>query len=835
MEAYSSCGPALLPVLPDDAARHRQMQIVDGRANGQRSVDPYRELELYLARVNEEIGEIIESVPPARSEEHRPPRRGEDVVITVAPDPAAVVTSNGGPRRDRRQFQDPRDKNRELDKWSDKLLAEFNSIIANEITELTRAAHTRGSGDEDNERAKGGSNGGGWGGSGTMSSQQDMLSSDYDEPRDRVTDGRGSSFRRGSLPGTASDYDEPVGSRSIGELVRLKNPSSLWSSSSSPRPILPKSSRSSGVINRYQHQCELMPGQEKPSTDPMPRSSRMLGLGGFGRRVRELPPQPRKPDGQKGQVASNGGHYGRIAQQAVKKDSEPIYEEIRESRSRSLENSGRAATPKRSVFSRLLHRRHGRASVCGDGNPAGGAAVLVRVSSLPDQDFANLTTAEVVEPRRQRLSESDGDERRNGGVRLSRCRVTGGSMDAAVGCDFSDADRTEVDGLCVTAHTAGGNGAARELVGKEDNQSASLPVSLHSLLSRLTRSGGSCCPNGIQEGPTCSDMATQTSPGISRSSSFTWVSDCESPHNDLHGDVRSLQDEVILKPASPQNTVDDDNRSSSSSQDLFQSMDEISSGSVSPDAIDRASPLESGIGTASPPRSTDRRLVKPPTSTPIDVTPKASVTAALASSEPARSPPTKQETWERIRRRPSKLYPRGLGEDGNSDSVWIRRESVHTQTGPDEQPADCSLETVDSSSGLDDSLPRPKPRPCDFHLGLSTGSSSLSSGEIPVNVPRDAGPSSPSTGSLQLGRALPPLGIEFANKSNSAPLLDNKTRSTTGGISSTTEEPNLQQPRSQSERQISGESSFCTTYVFTPADPYHYAHGGVLKMLVAVK
>jgi len=39
-------------------------------------------------------------------------------------------------------------------------------------------------------------------------------------------------------------------------------------------------------------------------------------------------------------------------------------------------------------------------------------------------------------------------------------------------------------------------------------------------------------------------------------------------------------------------------------------MDEISSGSLSPDTTDRASPLESGIGTASPPRSTDRRLIK---------------------------------------------------------------------------------------------------------------------------------------------------------------------------------------------------------------------------------
>lgn len=75
-------------------------------------------------------------------------------------------------------------------------------------------------------------------------------------------------------------------------------------------------------------------------------------------------------------------------------------------------------------------------------------------------------------------------------------------------------------------------------------------------------------------------------------------------------DAHSLQDESALDPGSPQDTVDDDNRSSSSSQDLLQSMDEISSGSISPDTTDRASPLESGIGTASPPRSTDRRPVK---------------------------------------------------------------------------------------------------------------------------------------------------------------------------------------------------------------------------------
>lgn len=81
-------------------------------------------------------------------------------------------------------------------------------------------------------------------------------------------------------------------------------------------------------------------------------------------------------------------------------------------------------------------------------------------------------------------------------------------------------------------------------------------------------------------------------------------------------DSHSLRDESTLDQGSPQDTVDDDNRSSSSSQDLLQSMDEISSGSLSPEVndrescIDRSSPMESGIGTASPPRSTDRRSSK---------------------------------------------------------------------------------------------------------------------------------------------------------------------------------------------------------------------------------
>ena len=73
----------------------------------------------------------------------------------------------------------------------------------------------------------------------------------------------------------------------------------------------------------------------------------------------------------------------------------------------------------------------------------------------------------------------------------------------------------------------------------------------------------------------------------------------------------------------------------------------------------------------------------------------------------------RKETWERIRRRPSKLNSRL--EKGSQD-VWVKRESVHTQTrrSEDQYPQDA----VDSSSGMDDSLPRIKPsRPSNLPLG----------------------------------------------------------------------------------------------------------------------
>lgn len=67
-----------------------------------------------------------------------------------------------------------------------------------------------------------------------------------------------------------------------------------------------------------------------------------------------------------------------------------------------------------------------------------------------------------------------------------------------------------------------------------------------------------------------------------------------------------------------------------------------------------------------------------------------------------RSNNNKRESWEKIRQRPSKFYANDFTSKAarnNEDCVWIRRESVHTQTGPEEiRPIDSSSDHEDSSS-----------------------------------------------------------------------------------------------------------------------------------------
>ncbi|XP_036141122.1 rho GTPase-activating protein 7 isoform X2 [Monomorium pharaonis] len=825
-------------------------------------MDPYRELELYLAKVEEEIGEIIESAPttPLRAVEETKRLTQFEKLSSCANDSFSLknlstTKSHGFVRR-----QNSLTRGSEDIEWSNNVLAEFNSIIANEINELTKEKTRREpvrnddvrviqykellnefgiSDSECSDRELNGEHVSLRDGkslrerrNGKVFVDDDrrcLLNSDYDEPHDRVIpEGR----KSGSLPENLQDI--------IGKRGRFHIAEALSSDYDEPSNCLPISSIknqidriTSSLPSKLERECI---SKEDARTDPCHAPKTPVGLssktnegvnvdalqaGSFRSAEEDLTEEanaklpPRQRSGRKTSLPINLTNQkrrkamrlqrfrrGMDEQEAMDPDYDDVFPNEKTGRSRSLDNRVPRSAPvtpteeKKPPFPKLLRKRHTPVF-----HESTDDVILVSVSSLPDQDILRLRSDRLHETKNgkansketltrkkraispltlrsdiiaKRLSESDRDIRQISPVDLKKFSLTPTwGNDIAVNCDLSEND--DVNGNCGTENGTLGkldhHVDVKRIMEEQSAKTGSLPISLQSLLSRIRNGSGSCCPNSPpMDTLTCSDIATQTSPAISRSSSFTWVSDCDSPQAESQLDSQSLQDESTLDPVSPQDTVDDDNRSSSSSQDLLQSMDEISSGSLSPDTTDRASPLESGIGTASPPRSTDRRLTKPSTPNKCN----------------------RKETWERIRRRPSKLNSRN---DKNSQDVWVKRESVHTQTKRiDDQ---YSQDAVDSSSGLDDSLPRIRtPRPTNLPLCLSTtASSSLSSGELLETPPR--APSSPSAASLQLKPE--PLAVEMGGKSSSAPLLENNdVKSTNGKV------PSLQQqPRSQSERQLS--------------------------------
>ncbi|EFN80146.1 hypothetical protein EAI_05953 [Harpegnathos saltator] len=387
-------------------------------------------------------------------------------------------------------------------------------------------------------------------------------------------------------------------------------------------------------------------------------------------------------------------------QETMEPDYDDVFPSEETDRSRSLEQHAPKSAPvtptdeKKPPFSKLLRKRHTPLF-----HESSDDVVLVSMSSLPDQDLlrlrndrpsetkndrtaareASATKKRAISPltlrsdiTAKRLSESDKDVRQVSPVDLKKFSLLRPwGNDVAVGCDLPESN--DLDGNYGLPNDTFGkleHAEVKRIIDEQNARAGSLPISLQSLLSRIRNGSGSCCPNSPpMDTLACSDVATQTSPAISRSSSFTWVSDCDSPQ-------------------------------------------------------------------ASTPNKCHRK-----------------------------------ETWERIRRRPSKLNSRS---DKNSQDVWVKRESVHTQTKKNDDQY--SQEAIDSSSGLDDSLPRIKaPRPTNLPLsclsatGLSTASSSLSSGELLETPPR--APSSPSAASLQLKPE--PLAVEMGGKSSSAPLLEN--------------------------------------------------------------
>ncbi|XP_012215214.1 stAR-related lipid transfer protein 13 [Linepithema humile] len=819
-------------------------------------MDPYKELELYLAKVNEEIGEIIESAPATPiciTEEPKyrtlPEKLSSHTIESLAPKSLSATKSHGSVKKRRNSLTRGSE---DIGNWS-----EFNNIIANEINELTKERARReatrsnddvkvvqykellnefGISDSENSDSQGFS--------GEHDSLRDeeslrdrrngklfvdddcryLLNSDYDEPHDRVVS---EERKSGSLPENLQDI--------IGKRGRFHTSDTLSSDYDEPSNCLPMNSIrnqidriTSSLPSKLERECATKDARLNPCRAPKtpvelstktnedtsvvdgaPRTEAFRSVEDAEEPNAKLPPRQRSerkislPISLTIQKRRKATRLQRLRQNSDDQETmDPDYDDVfpndETGRSRSLDNHVPKSAPvtpteeKKPPFSKLLRKRH--APVYHESTDD---VILVSVSSLPDQDLLRLRNDRLHETRNskmkealtkkraispltlrsditaKRLSESDKDIRRISPVDLKKFSlIRPWGNDVAVNCDLPKND--DINGNCGIENgtlSKLDHADMKRIMEEQNARAGSLPISLQSLLSRIRNGSGSCCPNSPpMDSLTCSDIATQTSPAISRSSSFTWVSDCESPQAESQLDSQSLQDESTLDPVSPQDTVDDDNRSSSSSQDLLQSMDEISSGSLSPDTTDRASPLESGIGTASPPRSTDRRLVKPLTPNKCH----------------------RKETWERIRRRPSKLNSRN---DKNSQDVWVKRESVHTQTKLNDDQY--SQDAVDSSSGLDDSLPRIKAlRPTNLPLCLSTtASSSLSSGELLETPPR--APSSPSAASLQLKPE--PLTVEMGGKSSSAPLLENNDTVNANG-----KVPSLQQqPRSQSERQLS--------------------------------
>jgi hypothetical protein len=522
----------------------------------------------------EEIGEIIESASPVIEEIRRVPRRPlrnvDDSSGRLNQDGSRLVNgersiSNSAKRK--RQFE-LYNRNEALNHWSENILAEFNSIIANEISELTKVkqecqlegprqryrelleelgiSKTDSFTDEDiGRKGKEGIKGG----SGDRASRhQHMLNSDYDEPSDQIR----SRGRRtgGALPGnfedsfnnTTSDYDEPsacLDSSSAKELLRSKRNSSSLPSGFDARFALPKSS-----VRRPEKSSVA---QAKPLTDPMPRSNRMLRAFARSKNGPEdpgakLPPQPIYDPRRRANLLNSylltpqrkrptTSHYGKI--QKVKPSGpspvEPDYEEIREprepqepkvshdyeiiGRSKSLENNNMPksapSTPteiKRTPFSRLL-RKHKHTPVYKD---TSAEAILVRVSSLPDQDLLNLSNdrnlskaeptprkeaAESAKKNRaispltlrsditaKRLSESDKDVTQISPVELRKFHVAkSNGNDVAVSCDFPEIERSEIDGNVAAVADVDGhvekrpeNGDVKSLVDEQNSRSTSV-------------------------------------------------------------------------------------------------------------------------------------------------------------------------------------------------------------------------------------------------------------------------------------------------------------------------------------------------------------------------
>ncbi|KAK6641791.1 hypothetical protein RUM44_013506 [Polyplax serrata] len=253
--------------------------------------------------------------------------------------------------------------------------------------------------------------------------------------------------------------------------------------------------------------------------------------------------------------------------------------------------------------------------------------------------------------------------------------------------------------------------------------------------------------------------ATQTSPALSRSSSFTWMSDCSSS--------------IILNTPGSLSDVNDEKSSSSGRS------------SSSPARLQ----CENGCRSECDCATTGSRDSSGESRDSGD-------TQDTQEDTKKHQKLNRKETWEKIRRRHSELLRLGRKSYSEEVDVWVRRESVYTQTQEDgdtdrEVGVEEHLDNVskwlenDRFSDKPQGLPlRPK-EPVDTNvkslpLDKSRGSrpqhlsiAPLTIRSLPSPTECQNQPSSPSTASLKLVGT--PMAPDLGNKSSSAPVIMKQT------------------------------------------------------------
>lgn len=421
----------------------------------------------------EEIGEIIESAPttPLRITEEpkypsQPDKLSSCAIESITPKSSLTKTHNFV----RRQNSLTRG-GEDIGDWSNSILAEFNSIIANEISELTKektsGEHARSndnvrvvqykellnefglSDSESSDRASS---------IGHISPQDEedlrrdrendkslvsddrrcILNSDYDEPQDRVIpEGR----KSGSLPENlqdingkrgyfhtaedlSSDYDEPSNCLPMNSIRNQIDRITSSLPSKLERECAPKDARvktcrvpktSVGLSSRTNeenradaHQAESL----RNVAEDLDESNAKLPPRQRSERKTSLPVNLMSQKRTK-TVRLQRIRRGMDDQETADPDYDDVFPSEETGRSRSLDNHAPKSAPvtpteeKKPPFSRLLRKRHTPVF-----HESSDDVVLVSVSSLPDQDLLRLRNDRFYEAKNGRLCSKEASTKK---------------------------------------------------------------------------------------------------------------------------------------------------------------------------------------------------------------------------------------------------------------------------------------------------------------------------------------------------------------------------------------------------------------------------------------